>query len=120
MSAGFDPRTALAGVRRRAEERLADLTGDYAGIVEASRDSNADDEHDPEGATIAFERSQVGTLVEDARHQLAEVDAALARLADGRYGRCEVCGEPVAPARLEARPTARTCVGHTAGWVSRG
>ena len=115
MNGGFDARTALVAVRRRAEERLADLTGDYTGIVEASRDSNADDEHDPEGATIAFERSQVGALVEDARHQLAEVDAALARLDDGSYGRCEVCGEPVAPARLEARPTARTCVGHATG-----
>ena len=115
MSQGFDPRTALLALRRRTEERLADLTGDYTGIIEASRNSNADDEHDPEGATIAFERSQVGALVEDARHQLAEVDAALARLDAGSYGRCEVCGEPVAPDRLEARPTARTCVGHTAG-----
>ena len=66
--------------RRRTLARLADLTGDYAGIVEASRDSNADDEHDPEGATIAFERSQVGALVRQAERHLAEVDAALARL----------------------------------------
>jgi RNA polymerase-binding transcription factor DksA len=114
MSADFDPRTALAAVRRRAEARLSDLTADYTGIVEASRDSNADDEHDPEGATIAFERSQVGTLVEDARHQLDEVDAALARLGDGGYGVCERCGRPIAEARLEARPTARTCVACTA------
>ena len=79
-----DARPVLeAALRRRTAERLADLTGDYAGMVEASRDSNADDEHDPEGATIAFERSQVGALVEDARHQLAEVEAALARLDDG-------------------------------------
>ena len=52
-------------------------------MVEASRDSNADDEHDPEGATIAFERSQVGALVADARHQVAEVEAALGRVDDG-------------------------------------
>jgi RNA polymerase-binding transcription factor DksA len=104
----FDPRAALADQLRRTTERLAGLTGDYAGIVEASRDSNADDEHDPEGSTIAFERSQVGTLVEEARHQLAEVEAALGRLDDGSYGTCEVCGEPIPPARLEARPVART------------
>src|SRR3954452_1567794 len=111
----FDARQSLDAVLRRALYHLVDLSDDYAGMVEASRDSNADDEHDPEGATIAFERSQVGALVEDARHQLAEVDAALARLDAGSYGRCEVCGEPIAPARLEARPTARTCVGHTTG-----
>ena len=40
----------------------------------------------------------------------AAVDAALARVDDGSYGVCERCGQPIAPARLEARPTARTCV----------
>ena len=106
----FGPAAALDDLQRRTTERLAALTGDYAGIVEASKDSNADDEHDPEGATIAFERSQVGTLVEEARHQLAEVEAARARLADGTYGTCERCGEPIGEGRLEARPTARTCI----------
>jgi DnaK suppressor protein len=106
----FDPRQALADERRRTTDRLADLTGDYAGIVEASRDSNADDEHDPEGSTIAFERSQVGSLVTDARARLAEIAAAEGRLDAGVYGVCAVCGDPIASARLEARPTARTCV----------
>jgi DnaK suppressor protein len=111
----FDPVAALDDLQRRTTERLAALTGDYAGIVEASKDSNADDEHDPEGSTIAFERSQVGTLVEEARHQLAEVDAARARLADGTYGTCEGCGGPIGEGRLEARPTARTCIRCAAG-----
>jgi DnaK suppressor protein len=106
----FDARQSLDAVRRRALERLVDLSDDYAGMVEASRDSNADDEHDPEGATIAFERSQVGSLVEQARAQLAEVDAALIRLESGRYGTCELCGEAIAEGRLEARPTARLCI----------
>ena len=106
----WDPVRALAEERRRTEERLADLTGDYAGIVEASADSNADDEHDPEGSTIAFGRSQVGALVKQARVHLAEVDAALGRVEDGTYGVCESCGQPIAPGRLEARPVARTCI----------
>ena len=106
----WEPAAALDEERERTRVRLAGLTGDYAGIVEASLDSNADDEHDPEGATIAFERSQVGALVEQARLHLAEVDAAIERLRDGRYGTCERCGRPIAPARLEARPVARTCI----------
>jgi RNA polymerase-binding transcription factor DksA len=107
----WDPVRALVEERRRTEDRLRSLVGDYAGIVAASADSNADDEHDPEGATIAFERSQVGALVEQARGHLAEVDAALARVEDGTYGGCASCGRPVDPARLEARPVARTCIG---------
>jgi DnaK suppressor protein len=108
---GFDPRPALEDERARTRARLAALTGDHASIVEASRDSHADDEHDPEGATIAFERSQVASLVRQAQDRLAEVDAALGRLEDGSYGRCETCGRPVEPERLAARPTARTHVG---------
>ena len=105
-----DAREALAGVRRQAEQRLAALTRDFDGVVAASLDTNADDEHDPEGATIAFERSQVGALVRQARERLAEVDAAEQRLSDGTYGLCERCGRPIAAGRLEARPEARTCI----------
>jgi DnaK suppressor protein len=107
---GSGPGPLLAEERGRTLARLARLTGDHAGIVAASRDSNADDEHDPEGATIAFERSQVSSLVRQARAHLGEVEAAEARVRDGTYGSCAGCGGAVEPARLEARPTARTCV----------
>jgi RNA polymerase-binding transcription factor DksA len=103
-------RAALEVLARRTRERLESLSGDYAGIVAASRDSNADDEHDPEGATIAFERSQVGALVEAARRQLQEVAAAQDRLDDRSYGTCEVCGRQIGTDRLLVRPTARTCI----------
>ncbi|MFC6287141.1 TraR/DksA family transcriptional regulator [Nocardioides sp. GCM10027113] len=103
-------RERLEADRRETVRRLASLTGDYEGIVAASRDTNADDEHDPEGATIAFERSQVGALVRQAREHLEEIDAAAARLEAGTYGTCERCGEPIAVGRLEARPTARLCI----------
>ncbi|MCW2794045.1 MAG: DNA-binding protein, partial [Nocardioides sp.] len=88
----------------------ADLSGDYASVVDASRDTNADDEHDPEGATIAFERSQIGALVRQAQLHLLEIDAAVARLENGTYGTCERCGGAIGELRLEARPTARTCI----------
>jgi len=104
-------RDLLAEERSRTTQRLADLRREYRGFVEASQDTNADDEHDPEGATIAFERSQVGALVQQAEAHLDEIDAALARIDDGTYGQCAVCGQPIPAARLGVRPTATTCVG---------
>lgn len=103
-------RELLEAERQRALRRLGDLTGDFDEVVAASRDSNADDEHDPEGATIAFERSQVAALVMQAQGHLAEVEAAVQRLDAGTYGSCERCGQPIAIARLDARPAARTCI----------
>lgn len=105
-----DVRARLLALRSREEQRLATLTRDFDGVVAASRDTNADDEHDPEGQTIAYERSQVAALIEQARNHLGEIEDALARLEQGTYGVCARCGEPIAPGRLEARPTARTCV----------
>ena len=100
---------ALATARERAVARLASLEREFGGIVEAAQ--GADDEHDPEGATLAFERQHVAALAQAAREHLADIDAALARLADGSYGTCQNCGQPIGAERLAARPTARTCIG---------
>ena len=48
-------------------------------------------------------------------YELLDAHDDTARLAAGTYGTCEVCGEPIDPARLEARPTATTCVRHAPG-----
>ncbi|GAA1922235.1 TraR/DksA family transcriptional regulator [Nocardioides hwasunensis] len=103
-------RRRLVAERDATLARLSSLTGDHASIVAASLDTNADDEHDPEGATIAFERSQIGALVRQVRHHLDELDAAVARLDAGSYGVCEGCGAAIADARLEALPATRTCI----------
>jgi len=105
-----DAAERLAEEHRTALERLAALTRDFREVVSASEASNADDEHDPEGSTLAFERSQLDALVQQARAHLDEVEAAQQRLAEGSYGVCESCGGPIAPGRLEARPTARRCI----------
>ena len=104
-------RAALAAARERAVARLASLEREFGGIVEAAQ--GADDEHDPEGATLAFERQHVAALAQAAREHLADIDAALARVADGSYGTCQACGQPIGAERLAARPMARTCIGCT-------
>lgn len=100
----------LGAERAAALAQIEALTREFDAIVAASQASNADDEHDPEGATIAFERQQVAALLEQARRRLADVDAAVTAVEAGTYGRCETCGRPIAPERLAARPTARTCI----------
>jgi len=105
--------TTTEDLDRTRVETLAQidaLTREFDEVVAASRSSNADDEHDPEGATIAFERQQVAALLDQARRRLEDVDQALARAEAGDYGRCTECGREIAPERLAARPQARTCI----------
>jgi DnaK suppressor protein len=103
-------RERLEEAGRRARERVAALEREFAGLAEAASAAGADDEHDPEGATLAFERQHAAALLEGAREQVAAVEAALARLADGRYGVCGRCGQPIGAERLAARPAATTCI----------
>jgi DnaK suppressor protein len=100
----------LLAEREAALAQIEALTREFDSVVDASKVSNGDDEHDPEGATIAFERQQVAALLEQAQRRLADVDAALARREAGDYGRCENCGRPIGAERLAARPAARTCI----------
>jgi RNA polymerase-binding transcription factor DksA len=99
-------------LRRRAgaAAEAATLARDLESLFTASRDSNADDEHDPEGATIGFERAQLTALLAATRERIAEVDDALSRLDAATYGVCERCGQPIADERLVARPFARHCI----------
>ena len=108
--AGGELHRRLTDERERTAALIDSLTGNVTSILDASRSTATDDEHDPEGSTIAFERSQASSMLAAARQQLTELDRALARIADGSYGSCERCGEPIPPDRLLARPAARTCV----------
>ena len=101
---------ALAAERSRALARARALTRELADIIERSNDAARDDEHDPEGSTVAFERAQVSALLEAARTQLADIELAEGRLAAGVHRRCEGCGRDIPAERHQARPTARTCV----------
>jgi RNA polymerase-binding transcription factor len=110
MSRDSELRTLLERERDEARTQIASLDADFASIVDASRDVAADDEHDPEGATIAFERQQVDAIRTQAIRRLGDLDHALEQLAEGSYGTCEACGNPIAAERLAARPAARTCI----------
>jgi RNA polymerase-binding transcription factor DksA len=100
----------LRAQRDSTRQQIAILTRDLAEIIDATRSVATDDEHDPEGVTIAFERAQLAANLDRARARLVDLDRAEALLAEGSYGRCEDCGNPIAAGRLAARPSARTCM----------
>jgi DnaK suppressor protein len=103
-------REVLLAEQARARQRVAALEREFTGLAEAASSAGTDDEHDPEGATLAFERQHAAALLQAAREQVAAIDAALQRLAAGRYGVCERCGRHIGEGRLAARPAAPTCI----------
>lgn len=100
----------LDALERDVDRRLARLSDDEAGLLRDRADATADDEHDPEGSTLSGEWQQVDALRRVALAERDEIRAARERAAAGSYGVCEVCGEPIAAARLDARPFARRCI----------
>jgi RNA polymerase-binding protein DksA len=105
-----DVRTTVEGERDAARRRVADLEGSFDAIAASVDSANTDDEHDPEGATLGFERAQVVSMLEDARAELDALDDAASRIEAGTYGVCERCGRDIGSERLAARPSARLCV----------
>ena len=105
-----EPVAVLRAEREQLVEQVAALEREFDRVVAASASSNADDEHDPEGSTIAFERAQLAAVLQQTRERLDDVDRALERVASGGYGRCARCGRPIDPERLVARPTATLCI----------
>ena len=93
-------RALLEAERDSLRAELADLGGlDY--------DANFADT-----SQVTAERGEAEALANTLRESLEEVERALGKLEDGSYGKCEVCGEEIAAARLEAMPAARYCITH--------
>jgi DnaK suppressor protein len=101
---------SLSEAYERTSRRVNELTGVLDSIAASSDAANIDDEHDPEGATIGFERAQVLALLARARAHLTELDEASERVRLGTYGTCERCRAQIPEERLDAQPAARTCV----------
>ncbi|MGD0704552.1 MAG: TraR/DksA C4-type zinc finger protein [Trebonia sp.] len=98
--------------RERVLDQIAELEREFTAIAASAADgsSGSDDEHDPEGATVAFERQHIAALLAQARSHLDAIDAALRKVDSGVYEICDICGCPIGAERLAARPAALTCV----------
>jgi DnaK suppressor protein len=100
--APIDPREALLVERARVAAEIADAEVLAPGQITYGSQAAA--------ATHVFEQQRDLALRDHNQVHLAAVDAALARLDAGTYGRCATCGKPIAPERLEALPWAALCI----------
>jgi RNA polymerase-binding transcription factor DksA len=96
------------GARERLERRRAEIERRIAEIQRRERTETArgetDNAHEWENADVRAD------LVRAAEQELASVEAALARIADGSYGVCSRCGRSIGERRLELEPDATLCI----------
>jgi RNA polymerase-binding transcription factor DksA len=89
----------IRGLREEGlDQEEADQVGDLSHLPQHQGDQGSE----------LFEREKDLAILEQLENELAEIEAALQRLDAGTYGIDEVTGEPIAPERLEALPSART------------
>lgn len=106
-------RAARAALKRRRADvaaRVDSLRRELDAVQRLRSQNSDDDEHDPEGATTSQLWSQAAGLLEASLRELHELDAAMRRFEAGSYGMCVRCGQPINPARIEARPDATLCI----------
>jgi DnaK suppressor protein len=104
---------AFAGVRARLEQERASLRSDIAALAadnQAAQDDAGIGNHIADDATEMFDRERDMALRSNSQELLAQVEAAIARIDEGRYGICARCGQQIAPDRLEALPYAIYCI----------
>jgi DnaK suppressor protein len=77
---------------------------------DASGDISAFTSHPADISTESDEREKVASLITRETQSLKELDAALERIRDATYGKCDICGGDIPPARLQALPFATLCV----------
>ena len=102
-------------LRSRLESEQKTLTGELEQLRASSPAADERREGSPFGkreeeATESLELERRLALEKQILERLAEVEAALGKFDEDSYGRCENCGNPIEPARLEALPQAKLCL----------
>jgi RNA polymerase-binding protein DksA len=105
-------RQELEQIRERLLKTIEHHDIGTASLEEESGEllSGSADNHMADTATETYERELDEGLEEDARDQLRQVEAALARIESGEYGKCEICGKEIPVERLEAVPWTTLCI----------
>ena len=103
-------RERLQAERERVLAEVQALRDDLSHSIEDAMDEDGNDSHLADSATETLDREMEQSLEDNAEHLLGRIDAALARIDEGTYGRCERCGEAIGEERLEALPYATRCI----------
>lgn len=101
-------RTELTGEVTRLRDELEASGLALAGLMRDSGGGAGDDEADTGTKNITREHEM--SLAANAQEMLEQTERALARLDAGTYGLCEICGNPIGKARMQAFPRATLCV----------
>lgn len=111
MSVDLDTmRARLEQERVRVQATIDNLHSQHPGSMEDEVDESSLDNHLGETATATLDREIDYSLEQNEERVLAAIDSALARIADGSYGRCEQCGREIEAERLDAIPYATLCI----------
>jgi RNA polymerase-binding protein DksA len=103
-------RRQLEVERARVVSALDNLRRENSGSMEDEVDESSVGNHMADTATVTVDREMDYSLEENEERVLAAIDAALARIEHGTYGRCERCGKEIEADRLEAIPYATLCI----------
>ena len=102
----------LTSVRAQLEREHDDLSRQLSELTADGAAAPDFDENFADSGQVAAELGENLTLAASLREQLVDVEAALERIDAGTYGTCQTCGDPIAPARLDAMPATRYCIQH--------
>jgi RNA polymerase-binding transcription factor DksA len=108
-------RQLIVSERERLEGLIREREAEGIGTeseTETTSELSSFDQHQGDTGTETFEREKDFSLLEQLEAEIGDLDAALRKIDEGRYGICEVCGREIEPERLEAVPGTRTCIEH--------
>ncbi len=100
------------GEIRASLEQERDLLEAKVHELDAKEDDLSYDGNFADSAQVAAERGENRVLFDQLRKDLDDIEKALARMDDGTYGTCEVCGNAIGAARLEVMPATSLCIDH--------
>ncbi|WP_377891268.1 TraR/DksA C4-type zinc finger protein [Alkalihalobacillus sp. R86527] len=103
----------LAEIKQQENFEQEDFGLSQTFVQQSTGELSNYDNHPGDTGTELFEREKDLSLDEHLKQEKAELNRALQRINQGKYGVCEECGREIAFERLEAMPTAVTCVGHS-------
>jgi len=108
---------ALRAYQERLQAELDELTVQAEELEQAANANTAEgsgevgfDEELSDAGSYTFERERDLSLSNNARDLIDKIGRALARIDRGTFGRCEACGNPIEPDRLDALPYATLCL----------